>query len=134
MAIHESNMVFTEILAKIDRAAINGQKLHLDVEHVRALASSPVYATIAEMKAQEFAELWDVRGGPTSQPEYNSGSSGLSRAPSVESGASLGTMQPLAHAAAERQASNTVEKLSRLSKRKKHSRTGSRSAASPKSR
>lgn len=129
MMAEHGHMLFTEILAKIDKAAINGQRLHLDVEHVRALAGSRVYATIAEMKAQEFAELWDVKGGPTNQPDTSSGSSGLNPAPSEGSGISHGTMQPLVHAAAEKQVSNTLEKVSRLSKHKRLSRSGSRNAA-----
>ena len=74
-------MVFTEILAKIDRAAVNGQRLHLDIEHVRALATSPVYASIAEMKAKEFADLWEhepeqrERSRPAAASSLCSGSS-----------------------------------------------------------
>jgi len=114
-------MVFTEILAKIDRAAVNGQRLHLDIEHVRALATSPVYASIAEMKAKEFADLWEKEPEQeaTSPRASNSGSSGSNPAPSAESGSSPGTMLTLVHVAAERQASATAEKIARLSKHKR---------------
>ena len=122
MSIHErvtKNMVFTEILAKIDRAAVNGQKLHLDVEHVRALATSPVYATIADMKAQEFAELWHDQNPPSSPPASSLANSGLSPAPSAASGSLPGTMEKLVHAADDRQACATLERLSRRSKHRK---------------
>ncbi|WP_375194693.1 hypothetical protein [Sphingobium sp.] len=114
-------MVFTEILAKIDRAAVNGQKLHLDIEHVRALATSPVYASIAEMKAKEFADLWEKEPEQeaTSRRASNSGSSGLNPAPSEASGSLPGTMLTLVHVAAEKQASATAERIAHLSKRKR---------------
>lgn len=121
MSIHNPvtrTMPFTEIMAKIDRAAVNGQKLHLDVDHVRALAASPVYATIADMKAQEFADLW-LEPNPTNPAASSSVPSGSNPEPSVESGSLPGTMRPLVHAAAERQVSHTLERISRLSKRKK---------------
>lgn len=121
MGAHESltrTMPFTEIMAKIDRAAVNGQKLHLDVEHVRALAASPVYATIADMKAQEFADLW-LEPNPTSPAAFSLDRSGLNPEPSVESGSLPGTMKPLVHAAAERQVSHTLERINRQSKRKR---------------
>ncbi|MFK4794908.1 hypothetical protein [Sphingobium sp. ZW T5_29] len=114
-------MVFTEILAKIDRAAVNGQRLHLDIEHVRALATSPVYASIAEMKAKEFADLWEnePEQRERSRPASNSGISGSNPASKEASGSSPGTMLTLVHVAAERQASATAEKIARLSKHKR---------------
>jgi len=136
MGAHEPltrTMPFTEIMAKIDRAAVNGQKLHLDVEHVRALAASPVYTSIADMKAQEFAELWH-EPKPNSPSASSLAPSGLSPEPSVESGSLPGTMKPLVHAAAERQASRTVEKINLLSRRKKRSPTISPITASPPTR
>lgn len=114
-------MVFTEILAKIDRAAVNGQRLHLDIEHVRALATSPVYASIAEMKAKEFADLWEnePEQGERSRPASNSGSSGSNPASNGASGSSPGTMLTLVHVAAERQASATAERIAHQSKHKR---------------
>lgn len=111
-------MPFTAILAKIDRAAVNGTKLHLDEDHVRALVASPVYASIASQKAQEFAELWheNPHHSPTGS---NSDRSGSSPEPSAENGSLPGMMKPLVHAAAERRVSHTLEKINRQSKHKK---------------
>lgn len=112
-------MPFTAILAKIDRAAVNGTKLHLDEDHVRALVASPVYAIIASQKAQEFAELWHE--SPSSSPtESNSDHSGSSPAQSEGNGSLPGTMKPLVHAAAERRVSDTLERINRQSKHKRH--------------
>lgn len=111
-------MPFTSILAKLDRAALNGTKLHLEEDLVRALVASPVYATIASQKAQEFAQIWH-EDQPTSPPASSSDHSGSNLASSEESGSLPGTMRPLVHAAAERQVSHTVERISRRSKRKR---------------
>ena len=120
MSIQErvKDMPFTEILAKLDRAAVNGQKLHLDVELVRAMVSSPVYAQIANMKAKEFADLWHDPS-PISPSASSLAPSGSNPESSEESGSLPGTMRPLVHAAAERQVSLTLEKIGRQSKRKR---------------
>lgn len=122
MSMHErvtKARPFTEIMAKLEKAALNDQKLHLDVALVRAMVSSPVYAKIADMKAQEFAELWDGQNPQSSQPESNSAPTGSNQESSEPNGSLPGTMLPLVHAADERLASATTERLSRLSKHKK---------------
>lgn len=111
-------MPFTAILAKIDRAAVNGTKLHLDEDHVRALVASPVYASIASQKAQEFAELWH-ESPPHSPTASNSDHSGSSPVSNAENGSLHGTMRPLVHAAAEKRVSHTLERINRQSKHKK---------------
>lgn len=51
-------MIFGEILKRLDRAASNGERLHLDIEHVRALVRSPLNLTLVELKATELAAQW----------------------------------------------------------------------------
>lgn len=121
-----TDLIFTDILAKLDRAAVNGTKLHLDVNLVRALATSPVYATLAEMKAKEFALLWQkekvqAAGVPAAS---NSAPSGSGTEQIAMIGESAGTMTAEQEAsvglAASRQASEAVAQINRQKRRKTH--------------
>jgi hypothetical protein len=51
-------MIFGEILKRLERAAVNGERLHLDVPHVQALVDSPIYLLLLELKGREFAASW----------------------------------------------------------------------------
>jgi len=63
-------LIFGDILKRIERAATNGERLHLDVVHVRALVTSSVYVALLELKAQEFASQWHVDKHPQN-PQRN---------------------------------------------------------------
>ncbi|MGN6124166.1 MAG: hypothetical protein ACTHOJ_14575 [Sphingomonas oligoaromativorans] len=102
-------LVFAPIRDKLERAARNGERLHLDTEQVRALVTSPIYATLAELTAQEFASQWhDVPPAPAAKPATitatasSSGRSGSGGAPSAPNGASAGTMTVALSEAVER--------------------------------
>ena len=47
--------VFDEILKRLERAARDGQRLHLEQEHVRALVASSLYFALLELKGREGA-------------------------------------------------------------------------------
>ncbi|PZR77110.1 MAG: hypothetical protein DI537_43645 [Stutzerimonas stutzeri] len=117
------DLVFTEIMAKLDRAAINGTKLHLDTEHVRALARSEAYAVLAGLKAKEIAARWD---DPNQSPQMtpaasNSGRSGSGTAPIATIGASAGTMTEQEREAVGRAASQrALAAVQAAAPRRKH--------------
>lgn len=49
---------FGEILSRMRRSARNGERLHLDAAHVVAIMTSPIYAELAKMEAEEIASQW----------------------------------------------------------------------------
>jgi hypothetical protein len=61
--------VFGEIVDKLLRAAQNGERLHLDVRHVRALISSPVYPILTELQVEELQREWLAENGTAPDPD-----------------------------------------------------------------
>lgn len=119
-------MIYTKILDRIQRAARNGERLHLDVDQVRALVRSPVYATLTELHTQELESSWQqepaappVRKGKSSEP----GPSGSDGDPTAMSGASAGTIEELVIDAESELVTAEARKLIHRSKRRKRSRT-----------
>lgn len=147
----------TEIIRRSHWAAINGKKLHLDVEHAQWIAQHPdLQALLARVAAEETARLCQSRKPPmddspglplfgpaprslptpaAQQPPANAGSgrrepsSGSNGAPSEGNISSLGTIAPLVQDAASQQASDQVQATIRLSKRTRRLQRDTRSGA-----
>jgi len=49
---------FGEMLGKVRRAALNGERLHLDHEHVIAFIKSPLYEMLAKLESDELTQAW----------------------------------------------------------------------------
>jgi len=52
--------VHAEINERLRRAARNGTRLHLDLEHVRALMDPRIYSVLAEIEAEEVRKQWQT--------------------------------------------------------------------------
>jgi hypothetical protein len=90
--------VLAPIRDKMERALRNSERLHLDVDQVRALARTPVWALLAELTAKEIAALWENEQhepapppAMTTPPVSSSAPSGSTIAPNAISGSSRGT-------------------------------------------
>jgi len=113
-------MIFAEILKRLDRAASNDERLHLDVSHVRALVSSPVYVSLVELKAKEFAALWhEENPGPPAPSVFSSVTTGSITEPTETTGTSAGTMPLPERGGGEARA---YEEARRLALRKRRGR------------
>jgi len=119
-------MIFAEILKRLDRAASNDERLHLDTSHVRALVSSPVYRALVELKAQELAALWheDNQNQPPIRDVSSSADSGSNIEPSATTGASAGMTPSPEFAAVEARAYGEAQRLSRRKRRGRLSHIG----------
>lgn len=100
-------LTFAPIRDKIERAARNGERLHLDPAQVRALVKSPIYAKLCEMTAEEFASQWHDDPAPAAQetttpPASSSAHSGSGIAPIATTGTSAGMSTGPMAAAVER--------------------------------
>ena len=89
---------FADIRDKVERAARNQQRLHLDPEQVRLLVRSPIWTTLAQLAAEEFVRRWSIEenagtlpGSSAPPPAPSSGPSGSTGAKSAKSGRSPGT-------------------------------------------
>jgi hypothetical protein len=87
---------FSEILARLERAARNETRAHLEPSHVQALITSPVFMLLSQLKQEEIGELWQRRS-EGSRVEPNSETIGYGIAPTGMTGPSVGWMEgPLA--------------------------------------
>ena len=114
---------FSEIANRLRRAIRNGERLHLDQEHVIALMTSPIYPALAQLESEELADQWQHNGSD------NSGSHG---APTEASGRSAGMIAPLEPDAESQLASATIAMVRRQARRNKHSRSISSATENPK--
>lgn len=88
-------MVFTDLTDRMERAARNGTKAHIDAESVRALIASPAWAHILDLKTKELVAQWHAtlpgqQPGTTTPAASSSGRSGSITGPSASSGSSAG--------------------------------------------
>lgn len=81
---------FTDILDKMQRAAKNGERVHLDFEQVRAFIGSPLYSTLNQLHAEEVEQSWQSR-----QPVSRLVSSGSTIEKTAMTGASAGMIDQL---------------------------------------
>ncbi len=102
---------FAEILNRMRRAARNGERLHLDAAHVVAIMTSPIYAEMARLEAEELAAQW--------QSNTDLVSFGLHGAPTVKNGQYAGTTEPLEPAAESQLVSAITTEAKRLSRHRK---------------
>lgn len=102
---------FTEITKRMRRAVRNGERLHLEPEHVIALMTSEVYQELTRLEAREAEEEWRSRSG--------SEIFGSRGAPTGASGQSVGTTEPLEPAVENRLAAATSAMVIRQSQRKR---------------
>lgn len=105
---------FTDIMSKLRRSWKNGERLHLDREHVIAFIQSPLYGLLAELEAKEATQQWQ-------SDQSNSGlaSSGLHGAQTERNGPSAGTTRLLEPGAESQLVSAVTMGVLRQSKRKK---------------
>lgn len=89
--------VISEILNRMRRARRNGERLHLEQAHIRALMQPRIYAVLTEIEAEEFDQCVDQEDGngepePTPAPRRGSSSaaSGSGTAPTATTGTSVG--------------------------------------------
>lgn len=95
---------FASIRDKVERAARNDARLHLDAEQVRLLVRSPLWSLLARLAAEEFASRWsdeEKNSGSRATPASSSDPSGSTGAPSAASGQSPGTTPVTMDAAVE---------------------------------
>ncbi len=59
-------MVWAEIIRRIHRSARNGERLHLEVEHVRAIVTSPLFVELAKLEQEELTAKWASDAEPGS--------------------------------------------------------------------
>lgn len=52
--------IYEEIRDRLRRAARNGERLHLDPRHVRALIASPIFLILAELEQAELKAQWEA--------------------------------------------------------------------------
>jgi len=119
-------MVFSQILKRLERAATQGERLHLDPEQVRALIGSPIYGALLELKAKEIAALWqsDTQAIAPSHGGSSSTAIGSTTAPTAASGPSAGTMSPPERGAGEARAYAEAQRMHHLKTRGRRSRIG----------
>lgn len=120
-------LTYAPIRDKFERAFRNEERLHLDFNQVRALVASPVYATLANLSAKEFADQCqdeETEEAATPRIASNSGHSGFGTGPIATTGASVGTMteaqaESVGRAASQR-ASAAVKAVVRPRRQKTH--------------
>lgn len=54
---YHTRMIYSDLAKKLRRAALHGSRLHLEPSHVAAILSSPLYAIIANLEAEELSAL-----------------------------------------------------------------------------
>ena len=91
-------MIFTKILDRVERSARNSERLHLEIEQVRALISSPIYTLLSQLHAEELTKVWQKPSNENSSSATN----GLSIVQSEMTGASAGIDPRLVHEAESR--------------------------------
>lgn len=101
---------FTEILNRMRRAARNGERLHLDAAHVVAIITSPIYAELAKMEAQEISSQW--------QNKSDLANFGLHGEPTAKNGQYAGTTEALEPAAESQLVSAITTEAIRQSRRR----------------
>lgn len=87
--------VHAEIATSLRRAVRNGSKLHLSVEHARALLRPPFYALLASLEAEELNALCQQDNDEMPLPPLpasNSASSGCGIERIAMTGRSVGLM------------------------------------------
>lgn len=116
----------SDLADRVRRAARNGTRLHLDVQHVRVLMSDPIYSAIATAERKELNALCQQDNEPTNAPvraDTKSAPSGFGIAPIATTGISAGTREPPAEGvghAASRLASGVAAQIARQKKRARH--------------
>lgn len=115
---------FGEMLGKVRRSALNGERLHLDHEHVIAFIQSPLYEMLAKLESDELAKAW--------QSNIDLASSGSRGEPTAANGPSATTIDPLPPAAESQLASAITTLAIRRPKRNRPLPTTSQSTDSPK--
>lgn len=123
-----SNLHCSDLADRLRRAARNGTRLHLDVQHVRVLMSDPIYSAIATAERKELNALCRQDNEPPTRadgPATSSAPFGSGIAPTVMTGTSAGmkvgtpAAEAVAHAAS-RLASEAAAQISRQRKRATH--------------
>lgn len=104
---------FIEIMHRLRRSVRNGERLHLDHEHVLALIGSPIYSELSRLEAEEMSQEWQSRSGLE-----NFGSLGEQTG---ANGQSAGTMAPLEPAVESQLVAATTTMILRQSKHNKPS-------------
>lgn len=96
---------FTEIMDRIERAARNGTRVHLELTHAQALIDSPVYTTLAAQRQKELiaqcrkfsppaaGDAADAEPQPANPPGLKLVDIGSGIAPSETTGRSAGLME-----------------------------------------
>jgi hypothetical protein len=94
---------YASIRDKIERAARNGERLHLGPDQVRLLVRSPIFRMLAELVAEEVARQWDEEMDAAATEPPPTPPAGSSSDPSGSSGgrsaSSIGCVSGLRHAA-----------------------------------
>jgi hypothetical protein len=104
---------FAEILHRMRRSARNGERLHLDAAHVVAIMTSPIYAEMARLEAEELASQW--------QSNTDLVSFGLLGAQTATNGQSVGMTVQLEPAAESQLLSAISTEAKRQSRHRKNS-------------
>lgn len=116
---------FTRILDKVQRAAKNGERLHLDVELVRALYASPIYAALNDLHAEEMVSQWQA------QPVSRSDNSGSTTERKEMTGPLPGTIAPLVQDAESRLALEAATRIIHQTRRKRRSQLITQATPTP---
>jgi hypothetical protein len=88
--------IFSEILRRLERAARNDGRVHLENSHVRAILTSSVFLLLNELKQNEMSERWGEEQSQ-SRDGISSANTGSGTARIGMTGASAGsTTGPLA--------------------------------------
>lgn len=115
---------FGEMLGKLRRSALNGERLHLDHAHVLAFVQSPLYEMLAKLESDELAKAW--------QSNIDLASSGSHGAPTGANGPSATTTEPLEPAVESQLASAIATMATRRPQRNRPLPTTSLATGSPK--
>ncbi|MHA6719684.1 hypothetical protein ACX40Y_09540 [Sphingomonas sp. RS6] len=115
----------SDLADRLRRAARNGTRLHLDVQHIRVLMSEPIYSAISMAELKELnAQCQQDDAPPTAAatPVINSAPSGCGIAQTATIGTSAGIKAEMQQAAdvghaASRLASEAALQISRRKKR-----------------
>ena len=105
-------MTYSEIAQRIRRAARNGERMHLEQEHVFALLEPRIYAVLAELESEELTAIC--------QGNNDLGNSGLRGARTARNGPSVGMTAPQEPAVESQQGVAISTMVIRQSKRKQH--------------